>query len=72
MSGYEQDQLLLEIIEQLQKDPKAKKHFSWSQGILRRKNKIVVQNDGELRNSILEWLHCSSQGGHSGRDVTVQ
>ena len=50
MSGYEQDQLLMEIIEQLQKDPKAKKHFSWSQGILRRKNKIVVPNDGELRN----------------------
>ena len=39
---------------------------------MRRKSKIVVPDDTELRNSILNWLHCSSQGGNSGRDVTVQ
>lgn len=72
MSCYEQDQVLGDLIVQLQQNPKAKKHYAWSQGILRRKNKIVVPDNLELRNSILDWLHCSSQGGHSGRDVTVQ
>lgn len=42
------------------------------QGILRWKNKIVVPNVVALKDLILEWLHGSGQGGHSGRDVTVQ
>lgn len=69
---YADDGTISEIIEKLKKDSKAKKHFSWSQDVLRRKNKIVVPANVPLRNSILDWLHCSSQGGHSGRDVTVQ
>lgn len=68
---YSQDLVVSDIIEQLKKDPRAKKYFSWSQEILRRKNKIVVPASVSLRNSILDWFHCSSQGGHSGRDVTV-
>lgn len=40
--------------------------------MLRRKSKMVVPNVPEVKNTILEWLHSSSQGGHSGRDVTVR
>lgn len=69
---YGNDEALQKVIQGLQRDPKFKKHYTWFQDILRRKNKIVVPNKVALRNSILEWLHGSCQGGHSGRDVTIQ
>lgn len=69
---YEKDALLKDIIEELKKKPTSKKHLSWYQNILRRKNKIVVPSEVTLREMILNWLHGSSHAGHSGRDVTVQ
>ena len=69
---YGNDEALQEVIQGLQRDPKFKKHYTWFQNILRRNNMIVVPNKVALRNSILEWLHGSGQGGHSGRDVTIQ
>lgn len=69
---YAKDEVLQEIIEGLKRNPKFKKHYSWTLDILRRKSKIVVPKSVELRNAILEWLHGSGQGGHSGRDVTIQ
>lgn len=70
--AYELDAAVKQIIEELKKDPKAKKHFAWNLEILRRKSKIVVPAVEKLRTTILEWLHGSGQGGHSGRDKTVQ
>lgn len=61
-----------QLIEQLQKDPKSKKHYSWVQNVLRRKSKISVLAIRALRNKILEWLHGLGIGGHSGRDATMQ
>ena len=69
---YETDSELSSLIKALQADPASKKHFSWVQSVLRRTSKIVVQNDVGLRNSILQWMHCSGSGGHSGRDATYQ
>ena len=40
-------------------------------GELRRKGKLVVGNDVELKTHILKWLHDSAVGGHSGRDATL-
>lgn len=68
---YETDKDLM-MITALKGDPAAKKHYSWTQFVLRRKSKIVVPHDVQLRNSILQWMHCSGSGGHSGRDDTYQ
>lgn len=54
--GYVEDTVLKDLIEELKQNPIAKKHFSWSQGILRRKNKIVVPQSGLLRT--LFWIGC--------------
>lgn len=48
------------------------KHFTWLHGKLKRKGKLVIGNNLELKNQLLTWLHCSKRGGHSGRDVTIQ
>lgn len=39
--------------------------------MIRRKGKLVVGPNGELKQVILHWLHNSGQGGHSGRDATL-
>ncbi|KAL8166783.1 hypothetical protein V2J09_008282 [Rumex salicifolius] len=52
-------------------DPLCKKDFNWHNGILRRKNKLVVPDVAQLKDKILGWLHGSSIGGHSGRDATL-
>lgn len=64
--SYENDPLVKETIEALKKKHDAKNHFTWSRGILRRKSKLVIPMDVELRNNILWWLHESGSGGHSG------
>jgi len=71
-AGYANDSQLQDIITALQRDPDSKKYFSWSQNILRRKSKIVVPANDNIKNTILLWLHGSGVGGHSGRDVTHQ
>lgn len=70
--NYEKDSAVMEVIEALKKKQDAKKHFSWTQGTLRRKSKLVIPAVLQLRNTILAWLHESGSGGHSGRDATSQ
>ncbi|GKE42400.1 hypothetical protein Tco_1469684, partial [Tanacetum coccineum] len=45
--------------------------FTWVDGILRRKDKIVVGNVVRLRNNIINHYHFDATGGHSGTTVTV-
>ena len=47
-------------------------HFSLHNGLSKRKGKLVVGPNDDLKSSILQWLHCSCQGGHSGRDATLK
>ncbi|CAA7040955.1 unnamed protein product [Microthlaspi erraticum] len=66
-AGYDSDIELQELIGELKLKPQARKHYSWSQNIVRRKSKIVVPHTPLLRGKILDWLHSSGSGGHSGR-----
>ncbi|KAL8162265.1 hypothetical protein V2J09_013754 [Rumex salicifolius] len=68
---YTIDPQLKEIIELLKGNPLAKKHYTWFRDQLRRRGKLVIGNNVELRNKLLEWLHCSRMGGHSGQDATI-
>lgn len=70
--SYEKDDSILKIIKTLEGNPKGKKFYSWSQGILKRKSRIGIPQDVTIYNKILDWLHCSSGGSHSGRNFTHQ
>nr|KYP76053.1 Retrovirus-related Pol polyprotein from transposon 17.6 [Cajanus cajan] len=48
------------------------KHYKWQNGELRRKGKLVVGNNLELRKDLLVWLHASATGGHSGINATMK
>ena len=60
------------FLDEVMKDPSSHKDYSWSGGELRRKRKLVIGKNLELRKEILNWLHSSSYGGHSRRDATYQ
>ncbi|GKB74012.1 transposon ty3-G gag-pol polyprotein, partial [Tanacetum coccineum] len=46
--------------------------YSWTGEILRRKGKVVVRNDPELRKELVQLFHDEAIGGHSGAYVTMK
>nr|GEV67106.1 reverse transcriptase [Tanacetum cinerariifolium] len=48
-----------------------KKHYTWTNGHLLRKNKVGVGNDAELKSNLLNYFHGSLVGDHSGLKVTT-
>ena len=71
-ASWQGDDALQKLIAEVTKDSSSHKDFSWSGGELRRKVKLVIGKNLELRKEILNWLHSSSCGGHSGKDATYK
>lgn len=71
-ASWQDDMDLSQLIHDIQLDPTSHPKFSWHSNELRRKGKLVVGNFPELKDKILQWLHDSSQGGHSGVQATFQ
>ena len=46
--------------------------YSWQSGLLRRKGKLVIGDDQELRQDLLKYFHSSPEGGHSSMDATAR
>ncbi|GJY94082.1 reverse transcriptase domain-containing protein, partial [Tanacetum coccineum] len=46
--------------------------YSWTGEILKRKGKVVVGNDLELRKELVQHFHNEAIGGHSGAHVTMK
>ncbi|GJT54198.1 ty3-gypsy retrotransposon protein [Tanacetum coccineum] len=46
--------------------------YSWTGEILKRKGKVVVGNDLELRKELVQHFHDEAIGGHSGAHVTMK
>lgn len=57
------------IINELQQNSHRHPKFTWYNEELRRKGKLVIGSNNDLKLLILKWLHDSPIGGHSGRDV---
>ncbi|PNY06838.1 retrotransposon-related protein [Trifolium pratense] len=68
---WSNDVVLQNSIQELQADAKSHPKFTWCRGELQRKGKLVIGADPKLKQVILNWLHDSPSGGHSGRDVTA-
>ena len=64
--GWSQDPILANFIQQKQHNPDAFPKYQLVKGHLRRKGKLVISNDPNLRQKILQWVHASPTGGHSG------
>nr|GEV02809.1 retrotransposable element Tf2 [Tanacetum cinerariifolium] len=46
--------------------------YSWTGGILKRKGKVVVRNDLELRKELVQHFHDKAIGGYYGAHVTIK
>ncbi|GJY31879.1 putative ribonuclease H-like domain-containing protein, partial [Tanacetum coccineum] len=63
---YKQGSENKKFIKDLELNPHSQKHYSWVNGQLRRKGKLVVGNNEELRQQLLQYFHADPSGGHSG------
>ncbi|RVW58447.1 Transposon Ty3-I Gag-Pol polyprotein [Vitis vinifera] len=66
------DPELQKIIKAKEADPSAYPKYSWRGEELRRKGKLVVGVNEQLRREILNSFHDSPTGGHSGVYVTTK
>ncbi|KAJ0909643.1 putative nucleotidyltransferase, Ribonuclease H [Helianthus annuus] len=60
--GWTQDGELVQIIQDLQKDPLSHGQYSWHNNELRRRGKLVIGRITPLRQQLLKWMHDSGQG----------
>ncbi|GJU12888.1 retrotransposon protein, putative, ty1-copia subclass [Tanacetum coccineum] len=66
VASWDVDMSLQTLLQLLQSGKLGKKHYTWTNAQLLRKNKLVVGKDEELRMDLLAYFHNSSVGGHSG------
>ena len=60
------DSFLKRVVDNIQQDVNPKQGFSWQQGILLHKGRLVLSASSPLIPLILEEFHASPTGGHSG------
>jgi transposase InsO family protein/ribosomal protein L21E len=66
-ASYLQDPQVKSVLEQCLVTPTTPPpHYSVKAGVLRYKGRIVVGNNTPLRNQLMQALHSSAVGGHSG------
>jgi len=70
--GYVEDVESKQLLTELSISPKNDKGFSLEDGILRHKGKVWVGNNALAQQHILQALHASGLGGHSGMQATYQ
>ena len=66
------DPSLLHLIHMLKNALDKHSHYTWHDGQLRRKNKLVVGPDVKLREELLSLFHSSPVGGHLGAEATMK
>ncbi|XP_039069863.1 uncharacterized protein LOC120216557 [Hibiscus syriacus] len=64
--SYKDDKIVADWISTLTITPSADPRWKYSNGILRFQNRVYIRATGALRLQILQTLHDSPQGGHSG------
>nr|GEX37176.1 hypothetical protein [Tanacetum cinerariifolium] len=70
-SGIRIDLVLQKIIDELVQSTSADNKYKWEGGLLKRKGKIVVGTNEQLRTTIIQHYHADAVGGHSGTTVTA-
>lgn len=72
LSGYEQDAFSTQVIAELAVNPNSRPDFQLCKGILKFKGRIWVGNNPVLQDKLIDELHASPIGGHSGFPVTYR
>lgn len=62
----QQDKLCLDKIQALQSNTSSDSEFSWQQGLLWKKGKLVIPDVSQLRSRLMYEYHSTPIGGHTG------
>ena len=65
-ASYEVDVTAKELLQQLVVNPTAKPGYTLVNGIIRYQGRMVLGNDKRLKHKVIDALHNSPVGGHSG------
>lgn len=69
--SYQQSEEARKLLIELATDHK-KEHFSLVQGVIQFKNRVWLGHSAQLQAQVMQALHSSPIGGHSGATVTLQ
>lgn len=72
VSSYEHDARAQELITKLSVASDAIPHFTLRDGLLRYKSRVWIGSDINLQNQLIQAVHASAVGGHSGITVTYR
>ncbi|XP_070020520.1 uncharacterized protein [Nicotiana sylvestris] len=72
LSSYEEDIEVDKVLSQLLLDASAVPSVTLQQGLLRHKGQIWIGSSGNLRHQLVEAMHITTWGGHSGVHATHQ
>ncbi|KAK4283600.1 hypothetical protein QN277_000533 [Acacia crassicarpa] len=70
--SWEDDSEIQLLVQRLQQGNGVEGKFSWFDDLLHKGSRLVVGNSPTVKQKILEWLHSSYLGGHSGINATYQ
>lgn len=70
-TSWIQDASLQALIQKLSTNNGTYKKYTWHNSQLRRKDKLVVGADDNLKLELLKHFHNSAAGGHSGVTATM-
>ncbi|GKV27572.1 hypothetical protein SLEP1_g36732 [Rubroshorea leprosula] len=70
--SWEVDPVRREICNKLQQGSLKDSAYTWSEGQLRRKGRLVVGNNAALRRKLIHLVHDSAMGGHSGIQASIK
>lgn len=71
LKAYGADVALQQLKSQVVEDPTAHPHYTVVDDMVFRKHKLVIPADVHVKELILQWLHSSHQGGHSGIRASI-
>ncbi|GMJ08032.1 hypothetical protein HRI_004472400 [Hibiscus trionum] len=69
---WEADDKIKKILEAIQKGSSHYTKYAWDGKWLKRKGKVVVGNNEQLRKELMSYFHGSPIGGHSRAEVTTR
>jgi hypothetical protein len=72
VSSYADSSKAQKLLTQLVVNPASLPHFSLLNGVIRCKGRIWLGHSAPLQSQVLQALHSSPLGGHSGVPVTYQ
>lgn len=70
--SYGDDEECQQLIAQLLLDPQSQHDYQYVQGILKKHNRIMVGSSIGIRKQLIEAMHHSPLGGHSGQNACYQ